>query len=138
MDDVTAYVTLEPCVMCAGALLYARVARVVIGAMDEKGGAVGSRYNLLSDPRLMHEASAHLRRAGRGVGGAAARLLRRASRLTRLGRRLLERVEVVADLDRHGGSFADGRRDLLGRAGAHVAGGEDAVDARAKVVVGDR
>ncbi len=57
MDDVTAYVTLEPCVMCAGALLYARVARVVIGAMDEKGGAVGSRYNLLSDPRLMHEAS---------------------------------------------------------------------------------
>jgi len=57
MDDVTAYVTLEPCVMCAGALLNARVARVVIGAMDEKAGAVGSRYNVLSDPRLLHEAS---------------------------------------------------------------------------------
>jgi tRNA(adenine34) deaminase len=56
MDDVTAYVTLEPCAMCAGALLNARVARVVIGAMDEKAGAVGSRYNLLSDPRLLHEA----------------------------------------------------------------------------------
>jgi tRNA(adenine34) deaminase len=56
MDDVTAYVTLEPCVMCAGALLNARVARVVIGAMDEKAGAVGSRYNVLSDPRLLHEA----------------------------------------------------------------------------------
>ena len=57
LDDVTAYVTLEPCVMCAGALLSARVARVVIGALDEKAGAVGSRYNLLSDPRLLHEAS---------------------------------------------------------------------------------
>ena len=57
MDGVTAYVTLEPCVMCAGALLNARVARVVIGALDEKAGAVGSRYNLLSDPRLLHEAS---------------------------------------------------------------------------------
>jgi len=56
MDEVTAYVTLEPCAMCAGALLVARVARVVIGAMDEKAGAVGSRYNLLSDPRLLHEA----------------------------------------------------------------------------------
>lgn len=57
MDGVTAYVTLEPCVMCAGALLNARVARVVIAALDEKAGAVGSRYNVLSDPRLLHEAS---------------------------------------------------------------------------------
>jgi tRNA(adenine34) deaminase len=56
MDGATAYVTLEPCVMCAGALLNARVSRVVIGASDEKAGAVGSRYNLLSDPRLLHEA----------------------------------------------------------------------------------
>jgi tRNA(adenine34) deaminase len=55
LDGVTAYVTLEPCVMCAGALLNARVSRVVIGALDEKAGAVGSRYNLLSDPRLLHE-----------------------------------------------------------------------------------
>jgi tRNA(adenine34) deaminase len=57
MDGVTAYVTLEPCVMCAGALLNARIGRVVIGTMDDKAGAVGSRYNLLSDPRLLHEAS---------------------------------------------------------------------------------
>ena len=57
MDAVTAYVTLEPCVMCAGALLNARVSRVVIGAMDEKAGGVGSRYNLLSDPRLLHESA---------------------------------------------------------------------------------
>lgn len=57
MDGVTAYVTLEPCAMCAGALLNARVDRVVIATMDEKAGAVGSRYNLLSDPRLLHEAT---------------------------------------------------------------------------------
>jgi tRNA(adenine34) deaminase len=57
MDEVTAYVTLEPCVMCAGALLNARIHRVVIGALDEKAGAVGSRYNVLSDPRLLHEAT---------------------------------------------------------------------------------
>lgn len=56
LDDVTVVVTLEPCAMCAGALLNARVPRVVIGAMDPKAGAVGSRYNLLSDPRLNHEA----------------------------------------------------------------------------------
>lgn len=56
MDGVTAYVTLEPCVMCAGALLNARIERVVIGAMDDKAGAVGTRYNVLSDPRLLHEA----------------------------------------------------------------------------------
>jgi tRNA(adenine34) deaminase len=55
LDDVTVVVTLEPCAMCAGALVHARVARVVVGAMDEKAGAVGSRYNLLSDPRLNHE-----------------------------------------------------------------------------------
>jgi tRNA(adenine34) deaminase len=55
LDGATVYVTLEPCAMCAGALLAARVSRVVFGASDEKAGAVGSRYNLLSDPRLLHE-----------------------------------------------------------------------------------
>ncbi len=57
LDGATVYVTLEPCVMCAGALLNARVARVVMGALDDKAGAVGSRYNVLNDPRLLHEAS---------------------------------------------------------------------------------
>jgi tRNA(adenine34) deaminase len=56
LDDVIAYVTLEPCAMCAGAFVNARIGRVVIGAFDEKAGAVGSRYNLLRDPRLLHEA----------------------------------------------------------------------------------
>jgi len=43
--------------MCAGAILNARVDAVVIGASDEKAGAVGSRYNVLQDPRLLHEVS---------------------------------------------------------------------------------
>lgn len=48
-------VTLEPCPMCAGALLAARVSRVVFGAPDPKAGALGSLYNLGADPRLPHE-----------------------------------------------------------------------------------
>jgi len=56
LDDVTLVVTLEPCAMCAGAIVAARVPRVVIGAMDEKAGAAGSRYNILQDPRLNHMA----------------------------------------------------------------------------------
>jgi tRNA(adenine34) deaminase len=55
LDDVTVIVTLEPCAMCAGALVNARVARVVFGAPDPKAGAVGSLYNLCVDPRLNHE-----------------------------------------------------------------------------------
>jgi tRNA(adenine34) deaminase len=57
LSGATVYVTLEPCVMCAGAILNARVERLVMGALDEKAGAVGSRYNVLSDPRLLHEVS---------------------------------------------------------------------------------
>jgi tRNA(adenine34) deaminase len=49
------FVTLEPCVMCAGAALLSRLSRVVFGAFDAKGGACGSLYNLLADPRLNHE-----------------------------------------------------------------------------------
>lgn len=55
LDDVTLVVTLEPCAMCAGALVNARIARVVFGAPDLKAGAVGSLYNLCVDPRLNHE-----------------------------------------------------------------------------------
>ena len=53
--DATLVVTIEPCPMCAGALLAARVARVVFGAPDLKAGACGSLYNLCTDPRLPHE-----------------------------------------------------------------------------------
>lgn len=55
LDGCTVVVTLEPCPMCAGALVAARVARLVYGAADPKAGAAGSLYNLCSDPRLNHE-----------------------------------------------------------------------------------
>jgi tRNA(adenine34) deaminase len=54
LDECALYVTLEPCVMCAGAILQARVARLVFGCLDPKGGAVESLYRLCDDPRLNH------------------------------------------------------------------------------------
>ena len=54
LDDCTLYVTLEPCAMCAGAIVLARVARVVFGAWDSKAGMVGSVGDLLRHPRLNH------------------------------------------------------------------------------------
>ena len=54
LDGVTVFVTLEPCTMCAGALLSARVERVVWGTDDPKAGAAGSLYNVFADPRLNH------------------------------------------------------------------------------------
>jgi tRNA(adenine34) deaminase len=55
LAGATVVVTLEPCPMCAGALLAARVRRLVFGASDPKAGACGSLYNLCVDPRLNHE-----------------------------------------------------------------------------------
>lgn len=54
LDGATLFVTLEPCAMCAGALVNARVARVVYGALDPKAGAVDSLYTLTRDERLNH------------------------------------------------------------------------------------
>jgi len=51
----TLYVTLEPCLMCAGAIVHARIGRVVYGASDSKTGAVESLYQILSDKRLNHQ-----------------------------------------------------------------------------------
>jgi len=81
----TCYVTLEPCAMCAGALVLARVARVVYGCDDPKAGAVRTLYELGADPRLNHrfpvvagvlgdacagQLSGFFRRIRSGVGGA--------------------------------------------------------------------
>lgn len=55
LPNATLVVTLEPCPMCAGAILSSRIGRVVFGAADPKAGACGSLYNLCADPRLNHE-----------------------------------------------------------------------------------
>jgi tRNA(adenine34) deaminase len=54
LTGVTLYVTLEPCAMCAGAMVQGRVTRLVFGASDPKAGAVGSLYNLVEEPRHNH------------------------------------------------------------------------------------
>ncbi|MGA8726021.1 MAG: nucleoside deaminase [Acidimicrobiales bacterium] len=71
LHEVTLVVTLEPCPMCAGALVAARVGRLVYGAEDPKAGACGSLYNLCADPRLNHEVAV----AGGVRADAAAELL---------------------------------------------------------------
>ena len=55
LDSCTLFVTLEPCPMCAGALVNSRLGRLVFGAADMAAGAAGSLYNLCADPRLNHE-----------------------------------------------------------------------------------
>lgn len=54
LPDTTLYVTLEPCAMCAGAIVLARIPRVVFGAMDPKAGAAGSVLDVLTEPALNH------------------------------------------------------------------------------------
>jgi tRNA(adenine34) deaminase len=54
LENCTLYVTLEPCAMCAGALVLARVQRLVYGATDAKAGACGSLFTITTDPRLNH------------------------------------------------------------------------------------
>jgi tRNA(adenine34) deaminase len=54
LDDATVFVTLEPCPMCAGAMVLARVKRLVYGPQDPKAGAAYSLYNIVQDPRLNH------------------------------------------------------------------------------------
>jgi tRNA(adenine34) deaminase len=56
LEECTLYVTLEPCPMCAGAIVQARIPRVVIGAMNPKAGCAGSILNILQEPRFNHQA----------------------------------------------------------------------------------
>lgn len=73
LTDTALYVTLEPCAMCAGAIVQARIARVVYGAADPKAGAAGSVFNLLESPSLNHRAQ-----ITRGVlAGECGEMLRR-------------------------------------------------------------
>ena len=59
LPGCTLYVTLEPCAMCSGAMMHARLGRVVFGATDPKTGACGSVLNLFDEPRLNHHAELH-------------------------------------------------------------------------------
>ena len=68
----TLYVTIEPCVMCAGAIVQARLARLVYGCDDPKGGAVRSLYQVADDPRLNHRAEV----AGGVLAAECAELIR--------------------------------------------------------------
>lgn len=58
--DCTIYVTLEPCIMCAGAMVLARIKRLVYGAKDPKAGAAGSLMNILNDKRLNHQVEVNM------------------------------------------------------------------------------
>jgi tRNA(adenine34) deaminase len=71
--NTTLYVTLEPCAMCAGAMIHARIKRLVFGAPDPKTGAAGSLLNLLQDERLNHRVISE----GKVLGEACGELLRR-------------------------------------------------------------
>ncbi len=88
----TLYVTLEPCPMCAGALVYARVKRLVFGAFDPKAGACGSLFNLVQEPRLNHR----LEVTGGLLAEEAQRLLQDFFRERRRGARVVEggRLEI--------------------------------------------
>ena len=78
----TLYVTLEPCAMCAGAIVLARVPRVVFGTADPKAGAAGSVLDVLAEPRLNHRPEV----AGGVLAGECAALLRDFFAMKRLGR----------------------------------------------------
>jgi tRNA(adenine34) deaminase len=71
LGDCSLYVTLEPCAMCAGAIIHARLSRLVFGAPDPKAGACGGVVDLFADPRLNHHAAV----TGGVMGEEAARLL---------------------------------------------------------------
>ncbi len=73
LDDCTLYVTLEPCAMCAGAIVQARIPQVVYGAVDPKAGAVDSLFQLLNDARLNHRADV----IGGVLAGPCGRILTR-------------------------------------------------------------
>jgi tRNA(adenine34) deaminase len=70
LTDATLYVTLEPCLMCIGAIILSRIPRMVYGARDPKAGACGSVFDIASDPRLNHRVAIR-----GGIGEQESRLL---------------------------------------------------------------
>lgn len=98
LEDCTLYVTLEPCPMCAGAIVQARIPRVLYGASNPKAGCAGSVLNLLDEARFNHQASVE---AGL-LGEDCAALMRDFFRALREKKRAaqLERAEVPEESDR--------------------------------------
>jgi tRNA(adenine34) deaminase len=90
LDGCTLYVTLEPCAMCAGALVLARVDRVVFGAWDDKAGMAGSVGDLLRHPRLNHRPAVL-----NGVGADESSALLRAFFTARRGRAFVDTPEAA-------------------------------------------
>ncbi|MFD1419637.1 tRNA adenosine(34) deaminase TadA [Lactiplantibacillus songbeiensis] len=76
LEDCQLYVTLEPCIMCSGAIINARIPEVYYGARDPKAGAVHSLYQLLSDDRLNHQVAVHERILARPAGEMLQRFFR--------------------------------------------------------------
>lgn len=76
LDDCSLYVTLEPCPMCAGAIVQARLPLVVYGALDPKAGAVETLYQLLRDPRLNHRCQTVAQVLGEECGSLLTRFFR--------------------------------------------------------------
>ena len=100
LDDCTLVVTLEPCVMCAGAALSARIGRLVYGAADLKAGAAASLYNVFADPRLNHNPPVtHGVRAAECAGPADRVLRRPALGLIRPGDRAVAASRVPGRKD---------------------------------------
>ena len=83
LSDATMYVTIEPCCMCAGALVLARIKRLVFGAYDPKGGAVGSITNVLDMPELNHR----IEYTGGVLAGECRSLIQEFFRTKRMSRR---------------------------------------------------
>ena len=75
LEDATLYATVEPCAMCAGAAVNARIARIVFGCADPKAGYCGTLGNIPQDPRLNHRCVVEGGPARRGVGGTAEAVL---------------------------------------------------------------
>jgi len=87
LEDVTLYVTLEPCIMCAGAMLQARLKRLVYACADPKAGAVESLYSLAADQRLNHQIDV----AGGVLAGQSRHLLQQFFQLLRIKNKQLRK-----------------------------------------------